>query len=297
MTPRPNAPATGTTRIPKRLRVLARLDDAPHRYGRLRTLLQVISIVVLGALPVVGVGRFDLWAGHHLALFAPAPAFIAFFGVLVGLFVVYLPTFVVNAVLGRVFCGFGCPVGHTARLADAVEVGRRMGKRRLRAEAIATVHAMALAAAAGLWWIDPRVFSLGSAKAIALVVASWIALAATIRLFGARWRWGFCMGYCPIGIYYTVVHTSHRFGVHLENPKACRGCRLCAAACPIELDPRSLTRILDGWPERNHCLECGDCVRACELVFERRGARGCSVPRAPLALGQTTRPSDPPTAK
>ena len=45
-------------------------------------------------------------------------------------------------------------------------------------------------------------------------------------------------------------------------------------ACPVDLDPTNLHKRIDGsgglafdgFAGRNHCLSCGDCVQACELV-------------------------------
>jgi ferredoxin len=47
----------------------------------------------------------------------------------------------------------------------------------------------------------------------------------------------------------------------------------------VGLDPRDLTRPknnlggigLDGFAELNHCLTCGECVRACEHQFRKEG--------------------------
>ena len=105
---------------------------------------------------------------------------------------------------------------------------------------------------------------------------------------GRWWSWKFCMQVCPIGLYYSFVAPARWFGITFQHPENCIECNLCDHVCPVDLHPRSLTEsipyrggisIADA-PGRNHCLECGDCVRACEWIVKQQTGE-----RAPLELG------------
>jgi polyferredoxin len=263
-----------------RLRLLRVVRAQPHRYPRIRLVTQAITFLVLFGVPLLGLARFDLWDGRHLAAGRRVGAVCGLGSVFVGILSFYVITFALNAAMGRVFCGFGCPVGQASRFGDAVEAAAGRGRERIAAEARAAAFALALAAAVALWFVCPRVFVEGSARAVAATLAGVAALAAAVYFHGRFWRWRFCEGFCPIGVYYSAVQTAHGFGVHFDAAKnTCKDCDACALVCPVGLDPRDLAKpkdglggiAIDGFPGRNHCLTCGECVRACEHQFRREG--------------------------
>ena len=261
-----------------RLRILQALDARPHRYRVIRRITQALTLLVLYGAPALGLVRFDLWAGHHRWLGRPAGAFQGAFGVVLGILVFYGITFLINAVFGRLFCGFGCPIGEASRLADAVDAAKT-AHARLLARLRALSFDAALAGAIVTWFVDPRVLLEGSTEAVALTLAGFAALTALVYLHGAFWRWNFCRKACPIGLYYTFVQPLQAYGVVFDaDSEACIDCGLCDAVCPVSLHPRHLGETvsdigglaLDGFPAQNHCLTCGDCVRACQLVMAPR---------------------------
>jgi ferredoxin-type protein NapH len=263
-----------------RLRLLRVLHALPHRYTGIRRVTQAITQIILFGVPLLGLARFDLWDGRYLALRRPVGPVYGFGAVVIGILGFYLITFLVNVVMGRVFCGFGCPIGQASRLGDGVEIAAKTGKDRLAAEARAAGFALLLASSVSLWFVSPRVFVEGSAKAIAATVAADLILAAAVYLHGRFWRWKFCENFCPIGTYYSAVQTAHGFGIHFDEAKdTCKDCDACSLVCPVRLDPRDLARPkdglggigIDGFPEQNHCLSCGECVRACEHQFRKEG--------------------------
>lgn len=207
-------------------------------------------------------------------------------------------TFVLNVLMGRVLCGFGCPVGQCSRLGDDVAVAGKTGKDRLAVQGRAIAYAVALASAIALWFVSPRVIVEGGARAVAATLGGVAALATAAHLHGRYWRWRFCEGYCPIGIYYSAVQTGRGFGIHFDAATStCTECESCDIVCPVGLHPRDLTRpkgdiggiAIDGFQQASHCLTCGDCVRACEHQLRRK-----SPALVPLRLGarvRATRPS------
>lgn len=265
---------------PPRLKVLRALSTVPHRYELRRALGMTITLGVLLGVPFSGLARVDLWGGDHAFLFRPANFRHGLAGVILGIGAFYVVTFLVNVIGGRLFCGWGCPVGQISRFGEATQVPGLSPGRRWRARAEGAAFAGALVLATMAWWVDLRVLWQGAGKALAI---SWGVLLVTTALtyaHGRYWRWGFCMSTCPIGLYYSMVSPAQRFGVHFRNEAdTCLDCDACDNVCPVDLAPRDLMApsgprpgiSLAEAPGRNHCLECGDCVVACEWMIARRG--------------------------
>lgn len=263
-------------KLTPRLRVLRSLEKEPHRYPKIRRFTMAFTIAVLYVVPLLGLARFDLWDGRHMAAGARTNFVYGFGAVFLSVVVFYLLTFIINGIVGRLFCGFGCPIGQMSRMSDSAEISQKTGEKRLRAEGEATLFALALTGGGFLWFVDPRVFVEGSPKAIAMAAGALVGGTAVVYLLGRYVRWSFCRGYCPIGIYYSAVQTAHSFGVHYDEVESlCKGCDYCVQACPVGLDPMDLRKpmndvigvAIEGLPQSNHCLTCGECVRACESVF------------------------------
>jgi polyferredoxin len=266
--------------LSKRLRLLQALHAKPHRYSRVRWVTQGITLAILYLVPLLGLARYDLWAGRHLAWRKAVGPVQGLGAVFTGVLAFYVVTFALNAAMGRVFCGFGCPIGQISRFGEDAEIGGKTRRRKLRAQAPAVGFALAVAVASSLWFVSPRVFLEGSARAIATTVGATLALATALWLHARLLRWRFCEGYCPIGVYYSAVVTAHGFGVHFDAARnACKECGSCDLACPVGLPPRDLAQPknglpgigIDGFPAANHCLTCGECVRACESQYRKEG--------------------------
>lgn len=300
--PAPSAPKkvskTSTQKAPARERLLAKLVGVRHRYGLLRAVTESFSLVVLFAVPLTGVARLDLWGGDHFALGKPADGPTAFFAVAGGIAAFYALTFIVNLFLGRLFCGWGCPVGQLSRFGDDLAVAKRTGKRRLRAVARSSTFATLLGVSILLWWVSPRVMVHGSALAISVTLGALVALLFAMGIHAHFWRWAFCRRVCPIGLYYSVVTAKRTYGIAFHQALAtCKDCGLCANVCPVHLDPRHLELpqneigglAADGLPASSHCLRCGDCVRTCEWVFRNEPRERCPLRFGVAELG---RPAD-----
>lgn len=265
-----------SVKLTPRLRVLRSLEKEPHRYPRIRRYTMAFTIAVLYVVPLLGLARFDLWDGRHMAAGSRTNFVYGFGAVFLSVVIFYLLTFVINGIVGRLFCGFGCPIGQLSRASDTAEIARKTGEHRLRSEGEAVLFALALAGAGFLWFVDPRVFVEGSTKAVLMAFGALVGGTGVVYLLGRYVRWSFCRGYCPIGIYYSAVQTAHSFGIHYDEIESvCKGCDYCEQACPVGLDPKDLRKpmndvigvAIEGLPQSNHCLTCGECVRACESVF------------------------------
>lgn len=263
-----------------RLKILRALRTSGHRYDSRRALGMTVSLGLLFWVPLSGLARVDLWGGNHSLLFESAPFKHGLAGVLVGIGTMYVVTFLVNVVGGRLFCGWGCPVGQVSRFGETLDTPGLKGRARLKKAAEGGLFSLALVASVLAWWVDLRVLWQGSGKA--LLIAWGLLLGGVFAAWahGRWWRWEFCKSACPIGLYYSFVSPAKRFGIHFRNQEStCIECDACDNVCPVDLAPRDLMApaserpglaIADA-PGRNHCLECGDCVRACEWMIERRG--------------------------
>ena len=287
-------PKITRSRSAVRLRLLQAIQESSHRYDLWRALGMSLTLGFLAFVPLSGLARVDLWRGHHALLFRSASFKEGLAGVIVGIGVTYVLTFLVNVVGGRLFCGWGCPVGQLNRWNEALQKPRLPRRERWRLAALGGLFNAALVLAVMAWWVDLRILWAGHGEE--LLVAWGVAGVGMAAAFahGRWWRWGFCMSTCPIGLYYSFVSPSKRFGVYFRNEaKTCIECNACDNVCPVDLAPRDLMSptgprpglSLDGAPGRNHCLECGDCVRACEWMIDRAGEEP-----VPLLLGYFSGP-------
>lgn len=263
-----------------RLKVLKAVRRVRHRYDAYRVLGMTVSLGLLLVVPVSGLARVDLWRGGHYLLFRAVPFKHGLAGVIVGIALMYVVTFLSNVVAGRLFCGWGCPVGQVSRFGETVDTPGMSRRRRAWVSFQGAMFSLLFVVSVMAWWVDLRVLWEGSGVARAW---SWGLLAIGVAgayLHGRWWRWNFCKSACPIGLYYSFVSPASWYGVYFRNQhNTCIECDACDHVCPVDLKPRDLmapiparagVSIADA-PGRNHCLECGDCVRACERMIELSG--------------------------
>jgi ferredoxin-type protein NapH len=272
-----------------RLKVLRLLQKSRHRYDVWRAVSQTASLGVLFLVPLTGLARVDVWGGRHFLLLRDATWKHALAGVIVGISAMYVLTFLSNVVGGRLFCGWGCPVGQVSRFGDAASMPGLTRGRRLWRQTLGVCFGAAFVLSMMAWWVDLRVLWRGEGAALGWAWAALIVGIAGAWAHGRWWRWEFCKQACPIGIYYTFVSPAKWFGVHFRNEHdTCIECQACDHVCPVNLLPRELMKPMPARggasvsdaPGRNHCLECGDCIRACEKMIELKG-----VPPIPLRIG------------
>ncbi|MDX1682448.1 MAG: 4Fe-4S binding protein [Phycisphaeraceae bacterium] len=272
-----------------RLKVLRPLRLKSHRYDWLRAAGMTVSIATLAVVPLLGIARVDLYGGEHWLMGEPAPLKHALGGVILGIAAMYVVTFLANLAAGRLFCGWGCPVGQVSRFGEATAAPGQKLPAKIWAHLKGAAFSAALVISVMAWWTDLSVLVAGDPTALAI---GWSTLAIGVGgafAHGRWWRWEFCKQACPIGLYYSFVAPAQWYGIQFDNrADTCIDCDACDHVCPVDLRPRELhepiparggVSIHDA-PGRNHCLECGDCVRACEWMIEKRGHQP-----VPLKLG------------
>ena len=283
-----------------RVRILSAVARKGPAYAVRRVAVVTVSLLVLLAVPLLGLARVDVWGGNHLLLGRPATVVQGLQGIVVALGVLYGTTFLTNTFLGRFFCGWGCPVGYVSRLGEDVD---RKKKDRLRWAVSHLAGAGFVATFVGAvmcWWVDPRVMVDGS-----LTAKLWVGGIFTVLSLGGfahafLWRFGFCLHLCPIGLYYRLVTSRPAAGiVFSEVPNPCLQCGACVNVCPVDLEPRDLGKAMPPRPGEDptaderygdaECLRCGDCVEACRMVFLPRKGQ-----TPPLRFGFHTKGADSP---
>ena len=258
---------------------LSRARGRAHRYTLWRWAIAIVFTLLIAALPLLDVLRFDFWRGRHmwlgeeLGLVEVAKRF-AFPFLAVNILIV-----VVSRFLGRYLCGFVCPYGALARLSEWARFRGKTSAQRLSGWLALFVVCLLLSAIVFVFWVDPRVFLEGSP--VAITVASVFLGGMTLSFFGCLFWLGqrFCREWCPSGVYFAVLAQNTLNGIEFAHPETCTECKACDKVCPMDLKPRELSggayRGGTGFypqPLSNFalCIRCGDCVVACEDVNEAR---------------------------
>ncbi len=276
-------------RVPKRHPLRHHNAWGIHRYNLWRTAGMMFSLGSLAVVPLSGLARVDLWGGEHSLLFERTTFKHGLAGVIVGIAAMYVVTFLSNVIAGRMFCGWGCPVGQISRFGEEVDTPGFKGRKRRIASFKGASFSFLFVLSMLAWWTDLRVLWLGSAQALGIAWGIVLTAVAWSYAHGRWWRWNFCKSACPIGLYYSFVSPASWYGISFRNQlETCVECDACDNVCPVDLAPRELMEpipsrggiSIDDAPGRNHCLECGDCVRACEWMIDSRGEEP-----VPLTLG------------
>lgn len=266
---------------PDRQRILSAVASRGPSFQVMRILVITLSQLILLAVPLSGLVRVDLWRGGHLLLGEPVTLIVALKGFVVACAGLWGFTFLTNLIVGRFFCGWGCPVGYVSRLGEEVDRSKRKRLRWVLHHVSGAAFVATFVGAIMLWWVDPRVMLEGSTTARATTASVFLVLWAGGFLHAFAWRFGFCRSVCPIGLYYRFVTSSTPIGiVFRQDPSPCIECGACEKICPVDLDPKRLGEIQDiaalsgdetferyGDAE---CIRCGDCVEACRMIFKGR---------------------------
>jgi ferredoxin-type protein NapH len=176
---------------------------------------------------------------------------------------------VATMLLGRVFCGWICPMGLLSEIVTGIRRGlERMGVAffswpvsnllKYAVLAIGLLFALAMSVSFFFPIYPPRIISdilrdsLLSSPPIGGIVFIGVILLAELLFVERLW----CRCLCPGGAVYSILGKS-RFLRIRRNLTACNNCGDCDKVCPHDLKPASVE-------PSGECDNCGLCKNACE---------------------------------
>lgn len=186
----------------------------------------------------------------------------------------------VTLVSGRVWCGWACPQTTLNDLAEgfARRLRLQVKNNKLQGEAwrktVAQLFYLLLSAlvSANLIWyfIEPQRFfsNMVTGELQFGVWVTFIIIALVVYLDLALIRRLMCKEFCPYGRIQTTL--VDRATLTLQMPESekdrCIKCGSCVRACPMEIDIRQGYQV--------ECINCGRCLDACRNVMQKRQQPG-----------------------
>ncbi len=178
-----------------------------------------------------------------------------------------LPTVGAALVLGRVFCGWVCPLGLVLELGG--ELTGRLRRRRPHRQPwrgwkyLLLAAVLAGSAAAGM----PLFAAFSPINAPFVWRGGWLAaaLAVVVALvvLEAWFPRAFCRAFCPLGALYSLLGRWALLRVHITGEERI-GCLHCTRDCPMGIDVMH-DHVLAGHTSVSdpECTRCGSCTDRC----------------------------------
>ena len=174
--------------------------------------------------------------------------------------------FVFAVVLGRVFCGFLCPLGLFFdviwRVTEVLHLPKlRRDEKFMRIIAMINkvflaVFICGIVSLIAIPAFFPEILNGMRIPAFALIIAAAVMI--SVNSFARRF---FC-NVCPIG---SFIGLFARFSI-VKMEKDCEGCLMCGAcyeACPMRIK-EIYTEISNKNISSPQCIYCGECIRQCQ---------------------------------
>ncbi len=250
-----------------------------RNYDRLRLLVQAGAFALLVATPVLNAhfhisflqGWFQSFSIGHLWFVSPLEGIESILTsrtIYIPLLVGMVPTLLVALLLGRVFCGWICPIHFFSDLSDRtirLFKGRRILRDRLLlpgsllwASLVGELLLAMILGAPIFVFLSPP--GLVGRELMMLVIFHTLVLegvvVAVVLAMNLVTRRMFCRYFCPLGALLALIGSRRRLTVSLDR-EGCTGCGRCGRICPLGLDPAT------GGGEDPRCWNCGACVAGC----------------------------------
>lgn len=272
-----------------------RLKEIAKRWMRARQVFQyVVLLLFLGLVYSTLQGNLQLVPNNLFSRLNPLQAVTAMVAArqFIGSYWPALLTVVVTLLVGRVWCGWFCPLGAVLELFG--RKGRRIRWQRLRElkyVILFTILVMAFFGSLAFMYFEPitilvrgltaifkpalSYFQLEDKKDFVLPGISWWSIAipfVLVLLLNLIERRFWCRYLCPLG---ALIGLGSKFAwvKRLVNQKSCVKCGECAALCTMGAisDQRDFTS------DPAECIMCMDCAVPCPkaaITFERGKALG-----------------------
>ncbi len=183
-------------------------------------------------------------------------------------------------VLGRIWCGWGCPQTAFTDLAETLArlIGMKVENNRLDGntwqQIVLHLSYLAMALLAGfsfVWYFVPPYDFFN--HLIAGSIGPWplgtgLVIAAVVMLDLTLLRRLFCQDFCPYGRFQAII--AHPGTLTIRSLPSeidrCIDCKACIRICPTGIDIREGFQI--------ECINCTLCIDACREVMAPRGQQG-----------------------
>lgn len=170
-----------------------------------------------------------------------------------------------SALIGRIFCGYACPIGALQELAYTIPTRKyTLGNRKM----VLLVHILFTAVffAAALIWSWGLLTALGVKQFFAWGPLTFsLAIFVGIIIFAILVYRPFCRIICPFGLFSEILAT--RPILRMAKLEGCNQCGRCSKACPtLTMDQAS----------KSECYLCLRCTEVCKkdtLAYERTKRR------------------------
>lgn len=205
-------------------------------------------------------------------------------GIATGSMLLFIVNFFLSLVVGRLWCGWLCPMGAWQEICSpvmkhTVQEGWRNAVKYGVTVLWLAVLAYLVFSAGGIRSVDPffgteNGLSITSAAPLIVVAVIFALLFVIGYLMGRR---GFCHVFCPVASLMIAGRKIRNFigwpALQLDaDASRCTGCRKCSRECPMGLDVNGMVR--NGAMENPDCIMCASCADICPQGAIMYGVKG-----------------------
>ncbi|MDR2196105.1 MAG: 4Fe-4S binding protein [Gallionellaceae bacterium] len=265
---------------------------APNYHWK-RRLIQIVTLLVFILIPLTGLFRIDLQAGYFVIL--DRQVWWSDFALMLGFWTMLATGAVMTySTVGTVWCGWACPQNTLSEWTNYLThnlLGKRASvridseKSRIAAAknkplnwlvlmfsmlatslVLAIVPFLYLYPTDAIWSMitfrpDPRLPKFTHLLYFVFVFAAFLNIALIRHIL--------CRYFCLYRMWQHLFKTKKTLHVEYDASRSadCAKCNYCETSCFLDLDPTQF-KIYDS------CINCGECIDACDRLHAREGKRG-----------------------
>ncbi|MDR2736565.1 MAG: 4Fe-4S binding protein [Gracilibacteraceae bacterium] len=172
-----------------------------------------------------------------------------------------LPLIIMAVILGRVFCGWVCPVHTLLEWAHTASPKWPFSKKPMKKSIILPTSILLVSLIGSLWIAIPLFTTVSPIGALSrvfyfgVVLELLLVLIVVLLEFFQPMFW--CRRLCPVGILYGWLGVGKLVGITLDNDQ-CNDCGICQKECSMQVEPGG-----KGIYNAVSCMSCGKCVTVC----------------------------------